>query len=215
MLPMSGSTRAGSVHFRSRIHGHSRVVRGLMGESAMDRAYYSQRIGRGPLADPTIEDLARALTLTVDEMWKRGYMQEWHGFTCADAGDIDGRAAMSLEGHIEAETGWRSAWPLPEPLIDPPDEVRISHDDRARLRQSAEDKLFDLSEYFHGHVSQGIEDHQRSSFHSYSNCGWHYGAFDRRSASPGRIPAAHEPHPDELPRRIPGQRERRGGAHRR
>ena len=45
-------------------------------------------------------------------------MQEWHGFTCVDAGDIDGRAAMPLADHIEAETGWRSAWPLPEPLID-------------------------------------------------------------------------------------------------
>jgi hypothetical protein len=45
------------------------------------RAYYSQRIGRGPLASPSVEDVARALTLTVDEMWRRDYMQEWHGFS--------------------------------------------------------------------------------------------------------------------------------------
>ena len=81
----------------------------------VDRAYYSQRIGRGPLANPTIEDVARALTLTVDEMWRRDYLQEWHGFTCVDAGDVGGRAAMPLADHIEAETGWRSAWPLREP----------------------------------------------------------------------------------------------------
>lgn len=83
----------------------------------VDRAYYSQRIGRGPLADPKIQDIARILTLTVSEMWKLDYMQEWHGFTCVDAGDIGGRAAMPLVDHIEAETGWREAWPLPEPLV--------------------------------------------------------------------------------------------------
>lgn len=38
--------------------------------------------------------------------------------------------------------------------------------------------LFDLIEYFHAHVSQGIEDDERSNFHSFSGCGWHYGAFD-------------------------------------
>ena len=144
----------------------------------MDRTYYSQRIGRGPLANPTVEDLARALTLTVDEMWQRDYLQEWHGFHCVDAGDVDGQAAMPLAGHIEAETGWRSAWPLPEPLIDLPDDMRISDDDWNRVLQEAEDKLFDLIEYFHGHVSQGIEDDEHSSFHSWSDCGWHYGTFD-------------------------------------
>ena len=146
----------------------------------MNRAYYSERIGRGPLANPTTEDLARALTKTVDEMWKRGYMQEWHGFTCVDAGDIDGRAAMELADHIEAETGWRSAWPLPEPLIDVDtvEDVIIPDDQWARIEQSAEDEVFDLIEYFHGHVSQGIEDHERSHLHTWEGCGWHFGAFD-------------------------------------
>ena len=146
----------------------------------MDRAYYSQRIGRGPLANPTIDDLVRALTLTVDEMWRRDYMQEWHGFTCVDAGDVDGRAAMSVADHIEAETSWRSAWPLPEPLIDVDvvEDVIIPDDQWARIEQSAEDKVFDLIEYFHGHVSEGIKDDERSNFHDWEGCGWHFGAFD-------------------------------------
>jgi len=148
----------------------------------VDRAYYSQRIGRGPLSSPTIDDLARALTLTVDEMWQRDHLQEWHGFHCVDAGDVDGRAAMPLANHIEAETGWRSAWPLPEPLIDLSGDGWISDDDWNRLLQEAEDKLFDLIEYFHDHVSQGIEGDERSSFHSWSHCGWHYGAFDPEPA---------------------------------
>jgi hypothetical protein len=144
----------------------------------MERAYYSQRIGRGPLANPTIEDLARALTLTVNEMQERDYLQEWHGFTCVDAGDITGRAGMPLADHIEAETGWRAAWPLPEPLIDFVDDVQIPADLWERELQGAEDRLFDLIEYFHGHVSEGVEQAEGSSFHSWNECGWHYGAFD-------------------------------------
>jgi hypothetical protein len=49
---------------------------------AMEHVYYSQRIGRGPIANPTINDLARALTLTLDEMWRREYLQEWHSGLC-------------------------------------------------------------------------------------------------------------------------------------
>ena len=37
--------------------------------------------------------------------------------------------------------------------------------------QDAEDKVFDLIEYFHGHVSEGIEDHESSSFHTWGDCG--------------------------------------------
>lgn len=143
----------------------------------MDRSYYSQRIGRGPLANPTINDVARALTLTIDEMWTRDYMQEWHGFTCVDAGEVQGRAAMPLAGHIEAETGWRSAWPLWDPVIDPDE----PHEDPELEAQQAEDKLFDLIEYFHRHVSEGIND-DGNRHHSYSNCGWHYRTFDAAPA---------------------------------
>ena len=171
----------------------------------MDRAYFSQRIGRGPLANPTIEDLARVLTLAVEEMRRLDYLQEWHGFYCVDAGDVEGRAAMPLADHIEAETGWRSAWPLPEPGTDLPEDlqamlarqglaahigaisyaiqlqrpgVRISEDGWVAVLQSAEDELFDLVEYFHRHVSKGIDDERNTAFHSYSNCGWHYEEFD-------------------------------------
>jgi len=139
----------------------------------VDRAYYSQRIGRGPLAKRTINDVARALTLTIDEMWKRDYMQEWHGYHCVDAGEVEGRAAMPLADHIEAETGWRSAWPLLDPLIDPDE----PHEDLEVEAQQAEDMLFDLIEYFHRHVSEGIDD-DGNHYHSWSNCGWHYQEFD-------------------------------------
>jgi hypothetical protein len=139
----------------------------------VDSAYYSARIGRGPLTNPTINDVARALTLTIEEMWKRDYMQEWHGLTCVDAGRVEGRAAMPLADHIEVETGWRSAWPLLEPLIDPDE----PHEDLELEAQQAEDMLFDLIEYFHRHISKGI-DGDRNAYHGFSNCGWHYNTFD-------------------------------------
>ena len=147
----------------------------------MARAYYSQRIGRGPFANPNLEDVARALTLTVDEMRKRDYLQEWHGYDCLYAGAVNGRAgSMSLADHIEAETGWRDAWPLPDPLIvlDVEEDMIIPQGEWNRQLQGAEDKLFDLIEYFHRHVSEGIED--RNDFHMAQGtpCGWHYGAFD-------------------------------------
>jgi hypothetical protein len=157
------------------------VTRGRWETYGVDRAYFSQRIGRGPLANPGIEDLARVLTLAVDEMRKRDYLQEWHGYHCMYAGAVDGRAGgVSLADHIEAETGWQGAWPLPDPLIviDVEDDMIIPEGEWSRLLQGAEDKLFDLIEYFHRHVSEGIED--RNDFHMAggSPCGWHYEAFD-------------------------------------
>jgi hypothetical protein len=144
----------------------------------MDRAYYSQRIGRGPLANPTIQDLARALKLTVNEMEEKDYLQEWHGYHCIDAGDVRGRAGVGLSEHIEAETGWRDAWPLRDPLVvlDLEEGMTIPERKWDRLVQEAEDKLFDLIEYFHDHVSAGIED--AGDYHGYGRCGWHYQAFD-------------------------------------
>ena len=142
----------------------------------MDRVYYSQRIGRSPLANPSMNDVARVLTLTVDEMWQRGYMQEWHGYYCISAGNVGGRAAASLPAHIEAETGWRSAWPLSDPLFDLDDPPQSADLDWDQMAQLLEDMLFDLIEYFHRHVSQGIEKDKGSHLHN--RCGWHYGAFD-------------------------------------
>jgi hypothetical protein len=107
-----------------------------------------------------------------------GLPQEWHGFDCVDSGRVEGRAATPLADHIEAETGWRSAWPLREPLIDLPDDVQVSGTEWDRLLRSEEDRLFDLIEYFHRHVSQGIGDEHGNQFHDHNGCGWHYQVFD-------------------------------------
>jgi hypothetical protein len=50
----------------------------------------------------------------------------------------------------------------------------------AEMLQGDEDQLFDLIEYFHGHVTAGIEDGKGSNFHVAEGhpCGWHYQEFD-------------------------------------
>lgn len=67
---------------------------------------------------------------------------------------------------------------MSEPLINLPDDVSFKDEDLAQMLQGDEDQLFDLIEYFHGHVSEGIKDDERSYQHTYEGCGWHYGAFD-------------------------------------
>ena len=91
-----------------------RTTQGRRELGAVDHAYYSQRIGRAR-CESDQEDIARALYAGGGRDVRTGLPQEWRGFYCVDSGRVDGRAAMPLADHIEAETGWRSAWPLREP----------------------------------------------------------------------------------------------------
>ena len=88
-------------------------------------------------------------------------------------GKSRGERPCPLADHIEAEIGWRSAWSLLDSLIDPDE----PHEDLELEAQQAEDMLFDLIEYFHRHVSEGVDD-DGNRYHSWSNCGWHYQEFD-------------------------------------
>lgn len=140
--------------------------------SVRETAYWSSRQGRGPKANPTINDLARAITLAVEEQGERDHLQEWFGYWCVDAHDVPGRAGLDAAVHIERVLGYRDAWPLPEPLYDDAFLRRLPQDELAQM----EDRLFDLIEFFHDHVSSGIE--RTGLYHDYSDCGWHFREFD-------------------------------------
>jgi hypothetical protein len=132
-------------------------------------------MGRGPKGNPTLDDIARVLTLTIREMEMRGWLQEWYGYDCVDAGDVKGKAGTDLETHIELVLGYRSSWPLHDGLFaDWPDDLELKDTDV----QLMEDHVFDLVEFFHDHVSEGTD----GQFHSYGSCGWHYGTFDASTA---------------------------------
>lgn len=146
----------------------------------MASRYYSERVGRGPLAKPTIRDLGRSVTLAVAEMEKRGYLEEWFGTTCIDSGPAVGRSGMSLAEYIEVETGRREAWPLREAFSRAErDSERLSELVDSE-RRSAEDEVFDLIEFFYRHISQGVE--ATGVYHSFGDCGWHFQDYDPRPA---------------------------------
>lgn len=142
-----------------------------------ERTYWSNRKGRGPKGNPTLTDLYRTVSLAALEMREREYFQEWYGYECVDAGHVPGRAAVDLATHIEAILGYRNAWPLPDDPLELPDEMgHVLPNDLARLQQNAEDRIFDIIEFLHDHVSAGVE--EAGHFHSYNGCGWHYEQFD-------------------------------------
>ncbi|GAA4929383.1 hypothetical protein [Actinomycetospora succinea] len=131
-------------------------------------SYYSQRLGRGPLANPSLQDVARVLTLAVNEMQRLEYLQEWFGKDCVDNPDDLGKSAMPLVDYIEVETGRRNAWPIAEDFGP-----KLAEEFEPSL-QPWEDELFDLMEFFFLHVSAGVT----GDFHNYNGCGWHYEVFD-------------------------------------
>ncbi len=145
----------------------------------VERAYWSSRVGRGPQANPDIRDLARSLTLAVAEMAQRDFFQEWYGYDCIDAGYVKGKANVDITTHADTVLRYQQTWPLPDPLIEPPDGAAI--DDEMGHHIELEDQIFDLIEFFHDHISAGVED--AGYYHSYNQCGWHFSQFD---AAPAR-----------------------------
>jgi hypothetical protein len=143
-----------------------------------ERAYWSSRMGRGPLGDPTIYDLHHSVQMLGRELWQRDYLQEWYGYECVDAGTVLGRSAMELSEHIETVLGYRDAWPVPDDPFNRDPELHVEPDDEEIRR--AEDRIFDIIEFLYDHVSEGVE--EPSAFHSYGGCGWHFKSFDPQPA---------------------------------
>ena len=71
--------------------------------------------------------------------------------------------------------GYRDPWPLPDPLFDWPEDIAISAETVQEETDRMEDRIFDLIEFFHDHVSEGIED--GAHHHTYNQCGWHFEQF--------------------------------------
>lgn len=136
-------------------------------------------MGRGPRGNPSLRDLIRALKRAVDEMAQRDYLQEWYGYRCVDAGDVPGRAGVELSAHIDTVLGFE--WPLPdEPLEEWSGDQMLPTDFVEQAVEDLQDRVFDVIEFLHDHVSAGIPDPSRH--HTYNQCGWHYDRFDPQPA---------------------------------
>lgn len=125
----------------------------------MARNYYSQRKGTNPnlkgLPLPEILDL-------FERMFKRlrtdGYFDEAFGFTCVDAGEVDGKVGdPELEMLLTIRK--RDLWPI-----------------HKRAPFYSEDDLFDVIEFLYQYVSKPID----GAMHSYNNCGMHWETFNQQ-----------------------------------
>ena len=135
----------------------------------MPENYWSARQGRGPKANPSDADLFRFIRLTIDETNAKGHLDEWFGRACVDEVDPRGRAGVTLKDHIYMTLGYHDLYPLDEtwPMLN--------------TAQTVEDAMFDLIEYLHDHVSEGVKGGAGYQ-HNYNNCGYHYSIFDPNPA---------------------------------
>lgn len=127
----------------------------------MNRKYYSIRTGKNTKGLVyTIDVLQRLLKDTFVDFEERGYFQEYFGFYCIDAGDVDGILGSNVEARIFRSLKKENLWPILE-----------------NYKDYSEDDVFDMIEFLYDHVSKPID----GTYHSYNQCGWHYESFNRIS----------------------------------
>jgi hypothetical protein len=129
----------------------------------MSRQYYSQRKlkrkGESSLNFETLKDLFLALYA---DFRRRERFQEYYGYSCVDAGDVQGKAGDPSLFFLR-RLRKKGLWPIED-----------------ALPQYSEDDLFDVIELLYDTVSQGVEEH--GYFHNFNGCGWHYTVFRSRVA---------------------------------
>lgn len=128
------------------------------------RLYYSERLGRGPKAQPLPLDALERLTFSVwDKLDEDGYFQEAFGYQCVDAGPVAGTLGPDPEAYFLRTIFREGIWPY----------------ELYGERWDA-DTFFDVVEVLHDLVSRPTQGYH----HDYSHCGWHYHQFDRNQGKP-------------------------------
>ena len=120
--------------------------------------YYSVRTGRHPTGGKfDLGDLKRLFLALYNDFEAHGMFQQFLGYECVDAGQINGTAGSDVEGFFFRKLRKCSLWPIGEAISN-----------------YSEDDLFDVIELLHDCSSKGVD----GQFHSFANCGWHYETFD-------------------------------------
>lgn len=130
------------------------------------RKYYSARLHGSAL------DLDHLKELFLSRFWefkREGYFQESMGYSCVDAGDVPGTMGPDIHGFFFRALKKRNIYPFGD-----------------HSASWTEEDLFDVIEVLHDLVSKPVE----GSFHSWSDCGWHYHTFD--------VDAGHVEYRDEV-----------------
>lgn len=142
-----------------------------MAEPPVPREYFSERQGRGPLAEPLPFERIRGLVIATFESFRdRGYMQESFGFECVD-GNRDGALGPNPSLYFLRAIMRSEVWPYWQWLEAPDDPdageyVWASWD---------ADTLFDVVEVMHDLVSKPVD----GEYHAFGDCGMHFTSFNR------------------------------------
>jgi hypothetical protein len=124
----------------------------------LERRYYSARTGKNPSAVQLDLPTARRLFYIVyTEFRNKSYFQEALGYSCVDAGAVDGRLGQAIESAMFKRLRKSDLWPI--------DEMYTNY---------SEADLFDVIEFLYDCVSKPVDGY----YHSYGECGWHYHVFD-------------------------------------
>jgi len=124
----------------------------------MSRQYYSQRKGTNPnLKGLPLEDVLELFIRVFGQLRSDGYFDEAFGFTCVDAGEVDGKI-RDPELEMLLTIRKKGLWPIA---------------DKAPFYQ--EDDFFDVLEFLFQYVSKPIE----GAMHSYGDCGMHWETFNQ------------------------------------
>ena len=123
----------------------------------MGRQYYSQRKGTNPnLKGLPLADVLELFTRVFAQLGADGYFDEAFGFTCVDAGEIQGKV-KDPELEMLLNIRKKALWPV-----------------TAMAASYSEDDFFDVLEFLHQHVSKPI----KGTHHSYNDCGMHWETFN-------------------------------------
>lgn len=123
-----------------------------------DKPYYSVRAGKHVPQGPDLNLVKRLFLALYERFEHQGYFQEYFGYSCVDAGDVDGKLGQDIGNAFLLSLKKDGLWPI-----------------AAKLPDYVEDDLFDVIEFLFDCVSKPTD----GNYHSYSDCGWHYTKFDQ------------------------------------
>jgi hypothetical protein len=116
-------------------------------EAPPRRNYYSVRSGKRPPGEGfSLVDFKRFFQAAFDRLWEDGLFQQWFGYTCVDAGDVEGKAGKDINLFVFRKLRTMELWPVWD-----------------KLGAYSEEDLFDMIEFLHDHSSKGID----GAYHQY------------------------------------------------
>ncbi len=123
----------------------------------MSRDYYNRRVGKdGERPRLELREVASQLAAAYRFVDQQGYLQRSFGYRCVDAGDVSGLHGTDICHTLYLDAGIKVTGHVPTFIEQAGDEAVV----------------FTLVEFLHDHVAKPAEG--AGSYHSFSNCGWHY-----------------------------------------